>query len=353
MAQTMTRASSPNDSNPHTEGDRVETVELNLLQALNRAMDDEMAMDERVMIMGEDVGVDGGIFRVTDGLLDKYGENRVVDTPIAEMGIAGACLGLAINGFRPIGEFQFSGFAYQAMHHFESCVARYHKRTQGRFVPQLVFRMPYGAGVRALEHHSESKETYYAHTPGLKVYIPRDATRAYQMLRAAVRDPDPVIFMEPKYLYRRGKQTFEAGVDAEIPEFKGCEVVREGSDVTVVAYGAMFHRAEEAADKLAAEGIDVELIDVAVISPYDSETVNASVRKTGRIVAFHEAHQTLGMGAEITARIAEDDETFLSLEAPMRRVAAPDITVPLLAREQAYMPDSARLVDTVRDLMAY
>lgn len=337
-----------------TKATKSETVTLNLLEALNRAMDDEMAIDERVLILGEDVGVDGGIFRVTDGLLDKYGPDRVVDTPISEMAIAGAATGLAINGFRPIGEFQFSGFSYQAMHHYESCVSRYRKRSQGRFTVPLVFRMPYGAGVRALEHHSESKETYYAHTPGIKVVMPRCPSQAYSMLRAAIRDPDPVIYMEPKYIYRRFKEEFEVGTDVEVPPLGRSELVREGKDVTVVSYGAMFHRAQAAADTLYDEhGIDVELIDLRVISPYDSETVNQSVQKTGRCVVFHEAHRTLSMSAEISARIAEDEKTHFSLIAPVVRVTGPDIIVPLLAREQAYMPDEGRLIDGVLKVMEY
>lgn len=336
------------------EEGRTQTKNINLLTALNLAMDHEMAVDERVMIIGQDIGADGGIFRVTDGLMDKYGEDRVVDTPISEMAIAGACTGLAMAGMRPIGEFQFSGFSYQAAHHFESHVSRMRKRTQGGFTVPLVFRLPYGAGVRALEHHSESKEAYWAHTPGLKVFMPRDPKRAYQMLRAAIRDPDPVMFMEPKYLYRRFKQDVEVGHDVEIPVFEGPEVVREGDDCTVVSYGALFPRAQEAALTLEEEhDVECELIDLRVVSPYDHRPVHESVRKTGRLVVFHEAHRSLGMGAEIAARIAEDEETLFSLEAPMLRVTGHDVVVPLLAREQAYLPDEGRLVEAVRKVMEY
>jgi pyruvate dehydrogenase E1 component beta subunit len=347
----MRRAELAGEPGPDDEG-RTRKVEVNLVTALNLAMDHEMAVDERVMVIGQDVGWDGGIFRVTDGLIQKYGEHRVVDTPISEMAIAGACTGLAIGGMRPIGEFQFSGFSYQAAHHFESHVSRYRKRSQGRYSLPLVFRLPYGAGVRALEHHSESKEAYWAHTPGLKVWMPSGPRLGYEMLRAAIRDPDPVMFMEPKYLYRRFKEEFEVGHDVEIPTFDAPQVVREGSDVTIVAWGAMFHRAANAAATLAEErGIECELIDLQVVSPYDHRKIHESVRKTGRLVVFHEAHRSLGLGAEISARIGEDEETFYRLEAPMVRVTAPDVVVPLLAREHAYMPDEGRLVEAVAELM--
>ncbi len=333
---------------------KAETKQINLLTGLNLAMDHEMSVDDRVMIIGQDIGVDGGIFRVTDGLLDKHGPDRVVDTPISEMAIAGACTGLAMAGMRPIGEFQFSGFSYQATHHFEGHVSRMRKRTQGGFTVPLVFRLPYGAGVRALEHHSESKEAYWAHTPGLKVWIPSRPKTAYQMLRAAIRDPDPVMFMEPKYLYRRFKENVEVGPDVDIPRFEGPEVVKQGSDCTVVSYGAMFHRAQQAVKTLDEEhDVDCELIDLQVVSPYDHRLVHESVQKTGRLVVFHEAHRSLGMGAEIAARIAEDEETHFRLEAPMLRVTGFDVIVPLLAREQAYLPDAPRLIEAVQKTMSY
>lgn len=329
-------------------------VEINLLTGLNLAMAHEMAVDDRVMIIGQDIADDGGIFRVTDGLLEKFGDKRVVDTPISEAAIAGACTGLAMAGMRPIGEFQFSGFSYQAAHHFESHVSRMRKRTQGGFKVPLVFRLPYGAGVRALEHHSESKETYWAHTPGLKVWMPSGPQKAYQMLRAAIRDEDPVMFMEPKYLYRRFKQEVEVGHDVEIPSFEGPEVVKEGGDCTVVSYGAMFYRAQKAVQQLEEEhDIDCELIDLQVVAPYDHRPVHESVQKTGRIVVFHEAHRTLGMGAEISGRIMEDEATLFRLEAPIRRVTGYDVIVPLLAREQAYLPDEGRLIEAVHNVMEY
>lgn len=331
-----------------------QSVEINLLTGLNLAMSHEMAVDERVMIIGQDIADDGGIFRVTDGLLDKYGDKRVVDTPISEAAIAGACTGLAMAGMRPIGEFQFSGFSYQATHHFESHVSRMRKRSQGGFKVPLVFRLPYGAGVRALEHHSESKETYWAHTPGLKVWMPSGPKNAYQMLRAAVRDPDPVMFMEPKFLYRRFKEEVEVGHDVEIPTFDGPEVVQEGGDCTVVSYGAMFYRAQKAVETLKEEhDIECDLIDLQVVAPYDHRKVHESVQKTGRIVVFHEAHRTLGMGAEISGRIMEDEDTLFRLEAPVRRVTGLDVIVPLLAREQAYLPDEGRLIEAVQQVMEY
>ncbi|MBW3581671.1 MAG: alpha-ketoacid dehydrogenase subunit beta [Euryarchaeota archaeon] len=336
------------------EKGKTETVEMNVIEAINRAMDDEMLHDDTVLILGEDVGKDGGIFRVTDGLMDKYGKERVIDTPLAESGIAGTAIGLAVNGMRPIAEFQFSGFSYQAFHQFESHAARMRKRTQGGITLPLVMRMPYGAGVRALEHHSESRETYWIHTPGLKCVIPSSPRKAYWLLRASVRDPDPVMWMEPKYLYRRGKEEFEVGPDIGIDPLPGALIEQEGDDVTVVSYGASFQVAAKACETLEEEkGISVELIDIPVLSPYDSETVNKSVRKTGRCVVFHEAHRTLGMGAEIAARITEEEETLFRLEAPVVRVTAPDIIVPLLTREMAYLPDQGRLVEAVEKVMDY
>lgn len=322
-----------------------------MVEALNQAMREELARDERVLILGEDVGVDGGIFRVTDGLLREFGEHRVVDTPLAESAIVGCSIGLAITGYRPIAEIQFSGFAYFAFHQLESHASRYRRRSQGRYTVPLVVRMPYGAGVRALEHHSESREAYYAHTPGLKVVIPRSPRKAWELLKASIRDPDPVVFMEPKALYRRGREELpEDGED--VPPLGGCEVVREGDDLTLVAYGHMLYRTLQAAETLAEEdGIRPEVLDVQVIAPLDSDTIVGSVKKTGRLVVVHEAPRTLGLGAEIVARVTED--AFLRLEAPPRRVTGYDVHPPLLAREQAYLPDAGRILRAARETLAF
>lgn len=322
-----------------------------MVEALNQALREEMARDEKVLVLGEDVGMDGGIFRVTDGLIQEFGEERVVDTPLAEAAIAGTSIGLAIYGFRPVAEMQFSGFSYFAFHQVEAHAARYRKRSQGRYTVPLVIRMPYGAGVRALEHHSESRETYYAHTPGLKVVIPRSARKAWSLLKASIRDPDPVIFLEPKALYRRGREGIPEDGE-EVPPLAGCEVVQEGDEVTLVAYGHMLYRTLRAAQTLEKEdGVRPEVIDVQVISPLDSDTINGSVQKTGRLVVVHEAPRTLGLGGEIVARVNE--ESFLHLEAPPRRVTGYDVHPPLLAREQAYLPDEGRILRAVRETLAF
>ncbi|MCJ2531184.1 MAG: alpha-ketoacid dehydrogenase subunit beta [Candidatus Thermoplasmatota archaeon] len=324
---------------------------VTMVQALNQAMREEMARDETVLLLGEDVGVDGGIFRVSDGLLDEFGEKRVVDTPLSEVAIVGSAIGLALYGFRPIAELQFSGFSYQAFHQVEGHVSRYRKRSQGRYTVPLVIRMPYGAGVRALEHHSESREAYYAHTPGLKVVIPRSPRKAWELLKASIRDPDPVVFMEPKGLYRRGREELPKD-RRKVPALDGAEIVQEGEDITVVAYGAMLYRAMEAVKTLEREDVvNAEIIDLQMIAPLDSDTVNASVQKTGRAVVIHEAPRTLGVGAEIAARITE--ESFLSLEAPVKRITGYDVQVPLFAREQLYLPSEERILQGMRDTLAF
>ncbi len=324
---------------------------VTMVQALNQAMREEMARDETVLLLGEDVGVDGGIFRVSDGLLDEFGEKRVVDTPLSEVAIVGSAIGLALYGFRPIAELQFSGFSYQAFHQVEGHASRYRKRSQGRYTVPLVIRMPYGAGVRALEHHSESREAYYAHTPGLKVVIPRSPRKAWELLKASIRDPDPVIFMEPKGLYRRGREELPED-RRQVPALDGAEVVQEGEDITVVAYGAMLYRAMEAVKTLEREDVvNAEVIDLQMIAPLDSDTINVSVQKTGRAVVIHEAPRTLGVGAEIAARITE--ESFLSLEAPVKRITGYDVQVPLFAREQLYLPSEERILRGMRETLAF
>lgn len=315
-------------------------AEMTMVEALNHALRQEMERDESVVVLGEDVGEVGGVFRVTDGLVDEFGEDRVVDTPVAEAVIVGASLGMAVNGLRPICEMQFSGFSYHAMHQIENHVARFRWRTRGRFPAPMVIRMPYGAGVRALEHHSESREVFFSHIPGLKVVIPSGPRLARSLLVSAIRDPDPVIFMEPKLLYRQFRE--EVPEDEEAHPLGESRVAREGSDLTVVAWGAMLPRTLEVAEEIAEEeGIEVEVVDLLTVSPLDSKPFTESVRKTGRAAVVHEAQRSWGPGGEIVARIMED--SFWYLEAPIQRITAPDVPVPFFAREEAYLPDKDRI----------
>ena len=326
------------------------TRKLTMVNAINLALRQEMERDDDVVVLGEDVGVDGGVFRVTDGLLKKFGEQRVIDTPLAEGAIVGMAVGMAIYGLKPIPEIQFSGFAFQAFHQVENHAARYRARTRGRYHIQMVLRMPYGGGVRALEHHSESEEAYYAHTPGLKVVIPSGPRNARALLVSAIRDPDPVVFMEPKALYHALK---EAVPEAEETWPLGrARLAREGGDLSLIAYGAMLHKCLEAADRVKAEdGAAVEVIDLLSISPMDTETITASVQKTGRAVVAHEAQRNCGVGAEVVARIMET--SFLQLEAPVRRVTAYDIVYPGFAREAGWLPDVERVILAVRQTLAF
>lgn len=321
--------------------------ELTMIEALNLALQEEMAHDDRVIVLGEDVGVDGGVFRVTEGLLDAFGDQRVIDTPLAESGIVGFSVGLALYGLRPVCELQFSGFSYLAMHQLESHAARLRWRSQGRYTVPLVARMPYGAGVRALEHHSESREAYYAHTPGLKMVLPSSPRTARALLVSAIRDPDPVVFFESKLIYRAFRE--EVPEDDEPLPIGTSRIVREGDDLTMITYGGMLHRTLQAAEQLAAQGVEAEVIDLLTLSPLDDEAFTASARKTGRVVIVHEAHRSFGPGAEIVARLVE--KAFFYLEAPVQRVTGFDIMVPFFAREQAYLPDVARIVDGAHEVL--
>ncbi len=325
-----------------------ETLTLNLIEAMNRAFDEEMARDDKVMILGEDVGKDGGIFRLTDGLMDKYGKHRVVDTPISEMGIAGAATGLAMAGMRPIGEMQFCGFSYQAMHHYESHMARMLKRTQGRFKLPMVIHWPYGAGVHALEHHSESREMYMVHTPGLTAVMPSTPRNARGLLKASIRSDEPVIFMEPKFLYRKYREEFP--VDDEVPELRKTAHVRKGDDVTLVTWGAMRYFTDKAAAEMEKHGIEADVLDLQTVSPMDSVPIIESVKRTGRCVIVQEAPRTGGLASEIISRINED--AFYHLEAPVERVTAPDVHTPLFAREHYYMPDEWKVLRAVQKVLA-
>jgi len=325
-------------------------AKLNMVKALNQALFQEMERDADVLVLGEDVGVDGGVFRVTDDLQRKYGSQRVIDSPLAEAAIIGTAVGMALYGLKPVCEIQFSGFAFQCFHQIENHCARYRMRSQGRFNIPMVIRMPYGGGVRALEHHSESEEQFYAHIPGLKMVIPSGPRNARALLAAAIRDPDPVIFFEAKSLYHAAKE--EVPDESEVMAIGQAQIAREGDALTVIAYGAMLRVALEAADVLRAEnGAAVEVIDLLTISPLDRETVVASVKKTGRAVIVHEAPKSFGPGAEIAASIM--DGAFLSLEAPIRRVAAHDVPFPGFAREKANVPDVPRVVAAVRETLAF
>jgi len=325
-------------------------AQLNMVKALNLALRQEMERDPDVLVIGEDVGVDGGVFRVTEDLQRAFGSRRVIDSPLAEAAIVGTSVGMALYGLKPVCEIQFSGFAFQCFHQFENHAARYRMRSQGRFHVPLVVRMPYGGGVRALEHHSESEEQFYAHIPGLKIVIPSGPRTARALLVSAIRDPDPVIFLEAKALYHAERE--DVPNEPETLPIGHARVVREGHDVTLVGYGAMLRVAREAAEILAKEdGVEVEVIDLLTISPLDRETLVASVTKTGRAVIVHEAPRSFGAGAEIAASIMEG--AFLSLEAPVRRVAAHDVPFVGFARERANVPDVGRVVAAVRETLAF
>ena len=322
---------------------------MTMVQAINQALAGEMARDDRIIVFGEDVGRDGGVFRATEGLFDKFGPERVMDTPLAESGAIGAAIGMAALGLRPVPEIQFMGFIYPAFNQIVSHVARLRNRTRGRFTAPLTIRTPYGAGVKALEHHSESTEALFCHIPGLTVVVPSSPYDAKGLLVASIRSDDPVIFLEPTKLYRAEKQEVPEA-PYEVP-LRRAAIVREGHDLTIVAWGAMISVARQAAASGEAEGVAAEIIDLRTLSPMDRETVLASVRKTGRALVLHEAPKTCGLGAEIAATIGES--ALLSLKAPVMRVTAPDITVPLSKSEDLYYPTAERVLRAIHKLMEY
>lgn len=318
---------------------------LTMIEAIRLALRQEMHNDDSVIVLGEDVGVDGGVFRVTEGLIDEFGAERVIDTPLAESMIAGCSVGMALYGLRPVCEMQFSGFSYLGFHQIESHASRFRRRSQGRFHVPMVVRMPYGAGVRALEHHSESREIYYAHTPGLKTVIPSGPRKARALLVSAIRDPDPVIFFEPKAVYRAFRE--EVPDEEEVFPIGESEIVREGDALTMISYGAMLHRTLEAAELLDQEdGVSAEVIDLLTIAPLDDGKFCESARKTGRVVIVNEAPRSFGTAAEIMARLIE--KSFYYLEAPIERVTGFDTHVPYFAREQSYLPSRDRIVGAAR-----
>lgn len=330
------------------QASRVKKVpEVTLVEAVNLALAHEIQADENVVVFGEDVGVNGGVFRATAGLQERFGEERVMDTPLAETLIAGMAIGMAAQGMRPVAEIQFMGFIYPTVDQILNHASRLRYRTRGRLTCPMVLRAPFGGGIHAPEHHSESTETLFAHIPGLRVVIPSSPARAYGLLLAAIRDPDPVVFLEPKRIYRLMKQ--EVADNGEALPLDVCFVLREGTDITLVTWGAMTHETMLAAEQLATQGISAEVIDVATIKPLDSETILQSVAKTGRCVIVHEAARTAGMGAEVAAEVAE--RGLLNLLAPVRRVAGYDTVMPLYRLENAYMPDTARIVTAATETM--
>ncbi|HPT82400.1 MAG TPA: alpha-ketoacid dehydrogenase subunit beta [Limnochordia bacterium] len=322
---------------------------MNLITAVNHTLDLAMSQDERVVVFGEDVGVEGGVFRATVGLQEKYGPDRCFDTPLAESAIVGTAVGMALNGLKPVAEIQFSGFVYPAFNQIISHVARMRNRTRGQRHLPLVIRMPHGGGIRALEHHSESLETFFGHIPGLKVVVPSTPYDAKGLLLSAIQDDDPVLFLEPSRLYRAFRQEVpEEGYTISLGKAK---VVRAGTDLTVVSWGAYLHETLKAADKLQDEGISAEVIDLRTISPLDRDTILESVRKTGRFAVVHEAAKSFGPGAELVALVNEG--AFLYLEAPPARIAGFDITIPLPRGEHHYFLDAARIAVGLRQVAQF
>ncbi len=319
-----------------------------MIEAINRAHAWEMTHDPAVVVLGEDVGLNGGVFRATAGLQEQFGKDRVQDTPLAEGMIAGMSIGLATQGLRPVAEIQFMGFLYPALDQIGNHMSRMRNRTRGRLTCPIVIRMPHGGGIHAPEHHSESLEVLLAHLPGLRVVCPSSPARAYGLLLAAIRDPDPVMFLEPVRLYRLLKQ--EIKDDGQAMPLDVCFKLREGSDVTLVTWGAMTVETLRAAEQLQSGGVSCEVIDVATLSPIDHDSILESVAKTGRLVIVHEAPRNCGIGAEIAATVAEHG--LYDLHAPIKRVTGYDTVMPLFRLEHEYIPSVARIVDAVRETLS-
>jgi pyruvate dehydrogenase E1 component beta subunit len=323
-------------------------AKVTMIEAINRAHVWEMTHDPTVVVLGEDIGINGGVFRATAGLQEQFGKDRVQDTPLAEGMIAGMAIGMATQGLKPVAEIQFMGFIYPALDQIANHMARMRNRTRGRLTCPVVMRMPHGGGIHAPEHHSESLEAMLAHHAGLRVVCPSSPARAYGLLLASIRDPDPVIFLEPARLYRLVKQ--EVADDGQALPLDVCYRLREGSDVTVVTWGAMVTETLRAADTLASEGVSCEVLDLATLSPIDHDTILESVVKTGRLVIVHEAPRNCGIGAEIAATVAEHG--LYDLNAPIKRVAGYDTIMPLARLEYDYIPNAARIMDAVRETLA-
>ncbi|MBV0902050.1 alpha-ketoacid dehydrogenase subunit beta [Haloarcula salina] len=325
------------------------TQSLTLVQAVRDGLYGEMERDEDVIVMGEDVGKNGGVFRATQGLHEEFGGDRVVDTPLAESGIVGTAIGMAAYGLRPVPEIQFSGFMYPAFDQIVSHAARLRTRSRGRYHCPLTLRAPYGGGIRAPEHHSESKEAFYVHEPGLKVVVPSTPRDTKGLLTAAIRDPDPVVFLEPKLIYRSFREDVpDESYTVDLGEAK---TRREGSDVSVFTWGAMTRPTLEAAEELAEEGIDAEVVDLRTLSPMDTDAIVESFKKTGRAAVVHEAPKTGGLAGEIIATIQE--EVLLYQEAPITRVTGFDVPYPLYALEDYYLPEPARIKDGIREAVEF
>jgi 2-oxoisovalerate dehydrogenase E1 component beta subunit len=322
-------------------------TQLTFVEAINHALAYELEHNPDVLLLGEDIGINGGVFRATVGLQERFGPSRVIDTPLSEAAIAGAAIGMAAMGLRPVAEIQFSGFIYPTIDQIINHASRLRHRTRGRLYCPMVLRSPCGAGIHAPEHHSESPEAMFAHIPGLRVVIPSSPSRAYGLLLAAIRDPDPIVFMEPTRLYRLFKQ--DVPDNGEALPLDVCFISKQGSDATVVTWGATLHEVLAAAEQLAQEGIDLEVIDVATLKPLDAGTILQSVAKTGRCVIVHEAPRTAGFGAEIAAVLAE--QGLYSLLAPVQRVTGYDVVVPLARLENRYLPSVERIVAAVRRVM--
>ena len=319
-----------------------------MVEAVNLALSQEMERDESVCMLGEDIGVNGGVFRATKDLQKHYGEERVMDTPLAECGIVGVAVGMAMYGVRPVVEIQFSGFTMQAFDQIEQNMARLRNRTRGKYTVPMVLRTPYGGGIRAVEHHSESREAYWAHTPGVKVVIPSGPRNARALLAASIREDNPIIFYEPKAVYRAFRE--EVPDEPELMEIGKAEIVREGKDITLISYGAMMRPCKEAVSDLVDDhGIDVELIDLLTISPMDTETLAASVQKTGRCVIVNEGQRTCGVASEIIARLNE--VAFEYLEAPIKRITGFDIPFPYFQVEEHFLPESEEIVLAIQETL--
>ncbi|MFW6152808.1 MAG: alpha-ketoacid dehydrogenase subunit beta [Halobacteriota archaeon] len=324
------------------------TENLTLVQAVRDGLRTEMERDESVVLLGEDIGVNGGVFRATEGLYDEFGEDRVIDTPLAESGIVGTAIGMAAYGLRPIPEIQFMGFIYPAFDQIVSHAARLRTRSRGRYTCPLVVRAPYGGGIRAPEHHSESTEAFFVHNPGLKVVMPSTPYDTKGLLASAIRDPDPVIFLEPKLIYRAFRE--EVPVDGYTVPLGEATVRREGEDISVYSWGAMVRPTLEAAEELEGE-IDVEVVDLRTVSPLDVDTIVDSFKKTGRAAVVHEAPKTSGLGAEIAATIQE--EALLYQEAPVERITGFDTHFPLYQLEDYYLPEPARIKEGIREAVGF
>lgn len=324
-------------------------AEITLVEAITQALAYEMRADKSVVVLGEDIARNGGVFRATLGLLDEFGPDRVRDTPLAESMIAGLSIGMAIEGLKPVAEFQFMGFIYPALDQIINHAARIRNRTRGRLSCPVVFRAPYGCGIRAPEHHSESTEAVFAHIPGLRVVMPSSPARAYGLLLASIRNPDPVIFLEPSRLYRWAKQ--EVPDNGKALPLDVCFTLRVGTDVTLVTWGSLVKETLAAADMLAKEGVSAEVIDVATLKPLDIDTILVSVEKTGRCVIVHEAARSGGIGADISAQIAEKGMMFL--QAPVQRVTGYDTVVPYARLEKFYLPNEHQIINAVQQVMEY